>query len=91
MIKHVKAKGFAADQLAKELQVPTKPSAYEDAGYKFYSELGLSVQGQSAQDAWREVSRLADKHHIPVEGEFQWRDNEKAQHPGHVGIVRAGM
>lgn len=91
MVKQVKAIGIAADRLTIELQVPTKPQAYEEEGYRFYPELGISVQGQSAQDAWREVSRLADKHRIPVEVEFQWRDNEKAQHPGRVGVVRAGM
>ena len=90
MAKRVKAKGFASDQLATELQIPTKRNAYEEEGYRFYPELGLSIQGQSAQDAWREISRLADKHRIPVEIEFQWRDNEKAQHPGRVGIIRAG-
>lgn len=91
MAKHVKAKGFVADRLATELQIPTNSEAYEEEGYRFYPELGISVQGQSAQDAWKEVSRLADKHGIPVEVEFQWRENEKAQHPGLVGIIRAGM
>jgi hypothetical protein len=59
-------------------------------GYKFYPELGISVQGQSAMDAWKEVSRLAQKFRIPVEVRFQWRDNDKAQHPGKVGVIRAG-
>ena len=90
MAKHVKAKGFAAERLATELQIPTKAKAYEEEGYRFYPELGISVQGQSAQDAWREISRLADKHRVPVEVEFQWRENENAQHPGRVGIIRAG-
>ncbi len=90
MAKRVKTKGFAAEQLTTELQIPTKSNAYEEEGYRFYPELGISIQGQSAQDAWKEVSRLADKHEIPVEVEFQWRDNEKAQHPGLVGIIRAG-
>lgn len=90
MAKHVKAKGFVEDRLATELQIPTNSEAYEEEGYRFYPELGISVQGQSAQDAWKEVSRLADKHRIPVEVKFQWRENEKAQHPGRVGIIRAG-
>lgn len=90
MAKQVKAKGITTDGLSKELQIPTKLDAYEEEGYRFYPELGISVQGQSAQDAWKEVSRLADKHRIPVEIEFQWRDNENAQHPGKVGIIQAG-
>ncbi len=90
MAKRVKAKGFTQDQLVKELQIPTKHDSYEEEGYRFYPRLGISIQGQSAQDAWKEINRLADKHRIPVEVEFQWRDNEKAQHPGRVGIIRAG-
>lgn len=90
MIKRVKASGIAVNQLVTKLQVPAKPKAYEDDGYRFYPEIGISVQGQSAQDAWKEVSRLANKHRIKVEVKFQWRDNEKAQHPGKIGLVRAG-
>lgn len=86
----LKAKGISGQHLVRELQVPTKSSAYEEDGFRFHPDLGISVQGQSAQDAWKEVSRIADKHHIPVEVTFQWRENEKAQHPGRTGLLRAG-
>ncbi|MFC1772612.1 T4SS efffector SepA family protein [Pseudomonadota bacterium] len=86
----VKAKGLSGEKLVTELQIPAKASEYTKDGYKFYSELGISIQGQSAPDAWKEVSRLADKFRIPVEVRFQWRDNEKAQHPGKIGVIRAG-
>jgi hypothetical protein len=91
IIKHVKEKGITSDRLPNELQVPAKSDAYEEEGFRFYPEIGISIQGQSAPDAWKEVSRLANKHRIPVEVEFQWRDNEKAQYPGRIGIVRAGV
>lgn len=90
IVKRVKSKGIASDRLANEVQVPAKTEPYEEEGYRYYPEVGISIQGQSAPDAWKEVSRLADKHRIPVEVEFQWRENEKAQHPGRVGIIRAG-
>lgn len=90
MVKRVKAKGISSDRLTNEMQVPAKSEAYEEEGYKFHPEIGISIQGQSAPDAWKEVSRLSDKHRIPVEVEFQWRDNDKAQYPGRVGIIRAG-
>ncbi|MEO4045360.1 hypothetical protein AAFN47_27525 [Hoeflea sp. CAU 1731] len=86
----LKEKGFTGQQLVGQLQVPAKSSEYEDDGFRFHSDLGISVQGQSAQDAWREIARIADKHHIPVEITFQWRENEKAQHPGRTGVLRAG-
>ncbi len=90
MIAAVKAKGLSKERLVEELQIPAKATAYAKEGYKYYPELGLSVQGQAAQEAWKEVDRLAQKWAIPVEVEFQWRQNEKAQHPGRTGLLRSG-
>ncbi len=86
----VKAKGWSGEKLVNELQINAKATEYSIDGYKFMPELGISIQGQSAPDAWKEASRLADKFGIPVEVRFQWRDNEKAQHPGRIGVIRAG-
>ena len=86
----VKAKRFSGEKLVNELQVPARASEYTMDGYKFFPDLGISVQGQSATDAWKDVSRLADRFRIPVEVRFQWRDNQKAQHPGKIGVIRAG-
>lgn len=85
----VKAKGPSGEKLVTELQIPAHVSEYTMDGYKFQPELGISVQGQSAMDAWKEISRLAKKFRIPVEVRFQWRDNKKAQHPGKIGLIRA--
>lgn len=90
MIAQVKAKGFEGEKLVRELAVPAKPERYEDEGFKFHADLGISVQGQSAADAWKEVDRLATKWRIPVSVEFWWRQNPKAQHPGKTGILRSG-
>lgn len=90
VIAQVRAKGFEGEKLVRELTVPTKATSYEDDGYRFYPELGISVQGQSAADAWKEVDRLAKKWRIPVTVEFVWRQNPKAQHPGKAGVLRSG-
>jgi hypothetical protein len=90
MIAAVKAKGLAGPKLVSELQVPAKTTQYSNEGYKYYPELGISVQGQAAQDAWKEIERIAAKWGIPVEVEFQWRQHAKAQHPGRSGFLRAG-
>ena len=90
MIAHVKAKGFEGEKLVRELGVPSKAANYEDDGYRYFPELGISVQGQSAADAWKEVDRLAKKWRIPVNVEFVWRQNPKAQHPGKAGVLRSG-
>jgi hypothetical protein len=90
MIAAIKAKGLSGQKLVSELQVNAKTTPYSSDGYKYYPELGISVQGQAAQDAWKEIERMATKWAIPVEAEFQWRQNAKAQHPGRSGLLRAG-
>ena len=90
VIHKVHAKGLEGERLVRELHVPAKIGRYEDEGYKFHSTLDISVQGQSASDAWKEIDRLTKKHDIRVELEFQWRDNDKAEHPNRIGKMQAG-
>jgi hypothetical protein len=90
MIAQVKAKGLEGEKLVRELGVPSKANNFEDDGYRYVPQLGISVQGQSAADAWKEVDRLAKKWLIPVSVEFVWRQNPKAQHPGKAGLLRSG-
>ena len=91
VIAAVKNKGLSADELVKVLDVPASRSKLNTQGYTFHQNLGISIQGQSAQDAWKEAERLANKFQIPVEVSFQWRDNPKAQHPSREGSLRAGQ
>lgn len=90
MIAQVKAKGREGEELVRELEVPAKVAKYEDEGFRYHPDLGISVQGQSAADAWKEVDRLARKWRIPVTVEFMWRHNPKARHPGKTGVLRSG-
>ncbi len=89
-IAHVKAKGVEGDRLVRELHTPAKAEKYEEEGFKYYPDLGISVQGRSAPDVWKEVDRLAKKWRIPVTVEFWWRQNPKAQYPGRTGVLRSG-
>lgn len=91
VIRNVHKKGIEGDSLARKLQIPSKVGIFEENGFKYHPDIGLSIQGQSASDAWREIDRLAEKHRIPVEVEFQWRDNDKAQHPRRTGLIKAGF
>lgn len=91
MVAQVKAKGFEGERLVRELNIPAKAERYEDEGFTYHSDLGVSIQGQSAADAWKEVDRLARKWNIPVTVEFLWRQNPKAQYPGRTGVLRSGQ
>lgn len=90
MIAQVKAKGFEGEKLVRELAIPARVEQYERQGFKYNPDLGISVQGQSASDCWKEVDRLAKKWRIPVVVEFSWRQNPKAQYPGKSGVLRSG-
>lgn len=90
MIAHVKAKGLEGDKLVRELAIPAKVEQCDKEGFKYHPDLGISVQGQSAADAWKEVDRLANKWRIPVKVEFRWRENQKAQYPGKTGVLHSG-
>jgi len=91
VMRGAKDKGLSKEQLSVELQINAESHKIEDKGYTFYPELGLSVQGQSAPDAWKEAQRLADKYSIPVEVKFKWREKDGAQYPGKIGIMKAGI
>lgn len=91
MIAQLKAKGLEGEKLVRELGVPAKAERYEEEGFKYHHDLGISVQGQSAADAWKEVDRIAKKWRIPVSVEFWWRQNPKAQYPGKTGVLRSGV
>jgi hypothetical protein len=57
----------------------------EDEGYRFLPGLGISVQGQDANDSWKGASHIAQKLGVPVEVEFLWRMKEGAVLPGSTG------
>lgn len=61
----------------------------EDEGYRFVPELGISVQGQDANDSWKGASHIAQKLGVPVEVEFLWRMKEGAAFPGVTGRLSA--
>jgi hypothetical protein len=88
MIGALKKRGLFGERLVRALEIPTRAKPYEEEGYRYCPELGISVQGQSAQDAWKEARRIAEKHAIPLEVTFRWRDHKKALYPGKTGVLR---
>ena len=83
-------KGFRGVNLVRELSIPAKFGRYEEEGYKFHRELGISIQRRASQICWTEIDRLAQKWGIPVSVKFSWRQNPKAQHPGKSGFLSSG-
>jgi hypothetical protein len=61
----------------------------EDSGYKHLSSVGLSVQGQNSNNAWKAISHLAKATGIKVEAGFYWSNHPKAAKPGETGQLVA--
>lgn len=58
----------------------------EDEGYRYFKDLGLSIQGQDSNAAWRATYYLAFMLDLPVKVTFSWRDTPKAAFPGAEGL-----
>lgn len=56
-----------------------------DNGYKVLEDVGLSVQGQDANDAWKQSYELLKALKLPAEVTFVWQDNPKAAFPTKPG------
>jgi hypothetical protein len=59
-----------------------------DDGYHFLADIGISVQGQSANDAWRGIAHIARAIDHRVQVHFFWRNKDKALHPGEGGCFQ---
>lgn len=57
----------------------------EDNGYKYLDDVGLSIQGQDANNAWKATYHILQAIKVPVEVIFAWQDNPKAVSPGAMG------
>lgn len=53
----------------------------DDRGFHPLLDIGLSIQGESANKVWHNSLHLAKQLDIPIELEIEWRDNPKAAHP----------
>lgn len=57
----------------------------ENNGYRFLEDVGVSVQGQDANGAWKAVYNIARTLKISVQVTFSWQSNPKAAAPGAHG------
>ena len=57
----------------------------EDEGYRYISDMNISVQGQDANGACRAIIALAENIGIALDIKFLWRFKDGAAHPGKKG------
>lgn len=63
------------------------PGVKNDEGYTHYPELGVSIQGQNALNAWGTTVSVARALGVPVKVWFQWRARADAEYPGKRGLL----
>jgi len=57
----------------------------EDEGYHYISDINLSIQYVSADNAWRNALHLAENLKLEISAEFEWQEVDGAALPGKRG------
>lgn len=89
MIRTVKKqKNFDAETIYSMLAIANAEiGKKEENGYKFLPDVGLSVQGQDSNAAFRQAYQLAVLNGIKFTVFFSWQNNEKAAFPNQRGYM----
>jgi hypothetical protein len=61
-----------------------------DEGYRYLQDVGISIQGQDANGAWKGVAYIAQQLGLPASATFVWREKEGAAFPGVTGRLALG-
>ncbi len=64
-----------------------KEGKFEDFGFTYVPEAGISVQGLDANLAWQSSLNLARHLKVPIRVVFEWHNKDGAAHPGKRGIL----
>lgn len=85
VIRKVAERGISVEELRSHILANSVAGQKEDEGYKHLPDVGLSVQGQDANGAWKTTYQLACAFGLPLELTFAWQNNPKASAPGMTG------
>lgn len=87
-IRRVHAKGHDAEAIVKMLAIANAAvGPKSDNGYKFLPDVGISVQGQDSNGAFRQAYELAILNGLKGSVHFNWQNNAKAAFPNARGYV----
>jgi hypothetical protein len=78
-------RGATVDTVIKHTGSSVLRGEHSKYGFVYLPDVGISVQGSSADAAWRGVQRLAMALNIPFDVSFEWRQKDGAAHPGERG------
>lgn len=77
--------GKTAEQLNQLLFVNHAIGMKTDNGYKFMNDIGLSIQGQNSDNAFRQAFELAAHMKFTLEVFFRWQNKPEAAFPNETG------
>lgn len=77
--------GWSAQEIIDASTAPMMHGEEKANGFHYLHEASLSVQGQDANGAWRQIHSLCKACGFSLEIDFQWQDKPKAALPGQRG------
>jgi hypothetical protein len=84
-VRRAKAQVKSASELKQLMIVPYVSGRKANEGYRYLSDIGISIQGQDANGAWKAACHIAQKLGLPLTATFIWREKEGAAFPGITG------
>jgi hypothetical protein len=84
-IREAKARAKSASEFKHLVLVNFADGQKTDEGYRYLSDIGISVQGQDANASWKAACHIAQQLGLQLSVTFIWRQKEGAAFPGVTG------
>src|SRR5262249_20188669 len=88
-VREAKPHAKTSENLKRLLIIPGCVGAKDDEGYKFIPDVGLSIQGQDANGAWKAAFHIAKQIGVTIKAEFLRRHKDGAAFPGETATLSA--
>ena len=84
-VREAKAHAQSASELKQLVIIPLVDGQKTNEGFRFLPDIGISVQGQDANGAWKAACHIAQRLGVALTATFVWREKEGAAFPGVTG------
>jgi len=76
------------DELKRVSTTNIRQGRFDDRGFHYLAESDISVQNKPANDVWKDCLRLAQHLDMKLRIELEWRNRDKAAHPGERAVLQ---
>ena len=84
-VREARAHAKSTSELKHLIVTPFVEGPKTNEGYRFLSDVGISVQGQDAIGAWKTACNIAQRLGLALTVTFVWREKQEAVFPGLTG------